>query len=96
MDISVRFRLTTFQPGSRGYNNAIFEPETKFLVSVDVPIKYFVNAEKLLLEPVAGNKTPEPILTIEGWAYIEDQFLTRGNAKVDKPKDEQIDWEEDT
>ena len=96
MDVQIKFKLFTFQPGSRGYNNAIFEPETKFFVVVNVPMKYVVNAEKILSEPMQANKAPDPILSIEGWAYVEDQFLNRGNnTTVDKLKDEQIDWEED-
>ena len=77
MNISINFKLLSIQPGSRSYNQGIFEPVTDFLVQVEIPVKYIVNGEKYLTDPMQGNKPPTPILTIEGWAYVEDQFLNR-------------------
>ena len=94
MNISIQFKLTTFQPGSRGYNNAIFEPVSDVIVSVDVPVKYLANAEEYLIDPLQGNKPPDPVLTIEGWVYVEDIFLNRANAELALP-DDSVEWEDE-
>ena len=75
------FKLVTLQPGSREYNQGIFYPETNVIVAVDVPLKYeyIFNAEEIIMAETgfADGTIPEPVLTVKGWAYIEDQFLNR-------------------
>lgn len=96
--ISYNFKLTTLQPGSRGYNNATFEPVDDVIVSVDVPVKFVKNGAKILAQPfVGGESTPiTPILTVEGWAYLEDMFLGRKVEEEPLELDEsKIDWEDE-
>lgn len=95
MNISINFKLLSFQPGSRKFNQGVFEPVTDFLVQVEVPVKYLVNGEKYITEPMQGNKAPIPILTIEGWAYVEDQFLNRKVA-IEQTTEDDIEWEKET
>ena len=95
MNISIQFKLTTFQPGSRGYNQAIFEPVSDVIVSVDVPVKYLANAEEFIADPLQGKKAPEPVLTVEGWAYVETLFLNRASAEVVKSEEDDTEWEDE-
>ena len=84
MTIKLKFKLTTFQPGSRGYNQAIFEPVDNCIVLIDVPLKheYIANAEEIIMaETGFASKIPEPVLTVKGWAYIEDQLLNRSKEE---------------
>ena len=96
MNISIQFKLLSYQPGSNGYNNIIFEPTTAFTVSVDVPVKYLVNAEEFLSEPMQGNKQPDPILTLDGWVFVEEKFLNRIKDQTIEisQAESDIEWED--
>jgi hypothetical protein len=93
--IKIRFEIKMLSPGSRSYNRADFFPSQDLFIEVEIPLeqKYVVNAA-LIEEAEATTKlgfptpTPNPILTIDGFTYLENILLNRGSEKKTDPETE--------
>ncbi len=98
--IPISFKLLQFQPDQRQYKTSmpIFEPCDNLKVVINVPWKnkFILGIEEITQEDIKEQGIPDPlILTLAGWAYIEDAFLARTNkTEVEKQSNEEITWEE--
>lgn len=84
--IQLLFKVSEFQPGSRGYNKPVLVPDN-LSVAINVPLKheYIANAEQIITANFSSSKVPNPILTLAGWVLIEDMFLNRAIV-TDEPE----------
>ena len=95
LTIPICFKLREFQPDQRKFKTAspIFEPADEVLVVIDVPLKHehIYNSEDIIQAQIAGESFVSPLLTVAGWAFIEEAFLLR----TDKTEEEtEIQWED--
>jgi hypothetical protein len=101
LTIPIKFQLVEFQPDQRKYKTALplLKPVEVLAIVVNVPAKseYFDNMEAILMSDIAGDKTPSPLLTPKGLAYIEDELLNRidNPEEATKSDNEKIEWEDE-
>jgi hypothetical protein len=83
--VQLVFKVSEFQPGSRGYNKPTLIPDNlQVVINVPLQHEYIANAEQIITANFSSSKAPNPILTLAGWVYVEDLFLNR--AIVTEPE----------
>lgn len=94
--IPVFFKWLSVEPDNRQYkpSKPVLEP-VEMVIQIDVPLEhtYVANSEEILTNQLMADRCPQPILTVAGMAYCEEQLLAR-HKEAPSP-DETWDFDDD-